>query len=161
MMKRPRIRELIDRANSEIAAKLTAAGEITVAFIERQHLEAMARCRVAGDRTNEREHLVCLGKMKGAYDVSLRLDLTVKYKYDERMAVEASRLARLALEEAGARGLGLPRPIDAEIVAPGASGEAEEADKGSGGASEEHTIANDTDSALPALPDGTPGQEEG
>ena len=113
-MKKPGIRGQIDASLEKVAEKLTAEGRIDVAFVERQHVEAMARCRIAGDRTNEREHLECIGRMKGAYDVGLHVDLTVKHEYDERLAVEAHRLARLVIEEAGAGGLVPAR------IAPGA-----------------------------------------
>ena len=94
---------------AEITAKLTSE-EVTIEFVKRKHLEAMARCQLAGDRTNEREHLECVGRMIGAYDVSLHLDLTVKHEYDERLALAAHQLARVALEEMGDRALGLPEP---------------------------------------------------
>jgi len=107
LMKKPRIRGLIDASLEKVAEKLTAEGAIDVAFVVRQHLEAMARCRIAGDRTNEREHLECIGRHLGVYDTSLHLDLIVKHEYDERLAVEASRIARVLIEEAGAGGLTL------------------------------------------------------
>ena len=46
--------------------------------------------------------------------IELQADATEIREYDERMAVEASRLARLLLEEAGDRVLGLPVPADAQ-----------------------------------------------
>ncbi|MBA7584231.1 hypothetical protein ES708_26184 [subsurface metagenome] len=109
LMKKPRIKELIEAAMAEITAKLTSE-EVTIEFVKRKHLEAMARCQLAGDRTNEREHLECVGRMIGAYDVSLHLDLTVKHEYDERLALAAHQLARVALEEMGDCALGLPGP---------------------------------------------------
>ena len=114
LLKLQRIRESINCAMAEAFKKLTASG-VTVAFIERQHLEAMARCRLCGDNTNEREHLKCLGLMKGAYDTSLHLDLTVKHEYDERLALAASRLARIALEDMGDEVMGIAAPVVVEV----------------------------------------------
>lgn len=118
LLKGARIKGLIDSKMIEMADKLTSEKVIDVAFVERQHLEAMARCRIAGDRTNEREHLECIGKMKGAYDTSLHVDLTVKHEYDERLAVEASRMAAMLIEAAGVGGLGLPAGRAVEASAP-------------------------------------------
>ena len=133
LLKRPHIKKMVDAAMSAMARKLTEEGGVTVAFIEQKHLEGMDICLAAGDRTNHREHLVALGKMRGAYDQSMRLDVTVRQEYDERLAVEASRIARLRLEEAGSKGLGaLPaatvtqEPIEAEIVEPEPSSQASE-----------------------------------
>ena len=93
---------------AEMSAKLTTGEEINVEFVKRKHLEAMARCQLAGDRTNEREHLECVGRMLGAYDTSLHLDLTVKHEYDAALEEQAHLIARVLLEEMGDRALGLP-----------------------------------------------------
>lgn len=50
--------------------------------------------------------------------IELQADATEIREFDERMAVEASRLARLLLEEAGAAGLGAGGPEDAQAGQP-------------------------------------------
>jgi len=132
---KPDIRSLIDSISSEVAAKMAAENAVTVEYVKSEHVRQMAMCLEGKrpDRTNAREHLVSLGRMVGAYDTSLHVDLTVRQEYDERLAVEASRIARVLLEEAGSKGLGaLPaatvtqEPIEAEIVEPEPSSQASE-----------------------------------
>ena len=55
----------------------------------------------------------CLGKPH--VQVELQADTDYIREYDERMAVEASRLSRLLLEEAGSRGLGAGGPANAAL----------------------------------------------
>ena len=107
LLKKPQIREWITAFSAEIAERMAAETAVTVEYVKQQHLQQMHECRAERDRTNAREHLEDLGRMVGAYDLSLHLDLTVKHEYDERLAVEASRIARVLIEEAGDRGLTL------------------------------------------------------
>jgi len=139
LLKNTTVRQLITAFSAETAEKMAAETAVSCEYVKQQHLQQMHECRAVSDRTNAREHLEDLGRMVGAYDVGLHVDLTVKHEYDERIAIEASRLARLALEEMGDRALGLPCPA-IEI-------------QGAGGDSEEHTIDPITSSALPAQPD--------
>ena len=79
-------------------------------------MDQMWRCLKVGDRSNAREHLVMYGKTVGAYDATVNLDVTVKHEYDERMEVECSRLARIALEQ-GWDGRSLaPEPVAGLVV---------------------------------------------
>ena len=57
----------------------------------------------------------CLGKPH--VQIELQADATEIREYDERLAVEASRISRLLLEEAGAAGLGV-LPADAQADQP-------------------------------------------
>lgn len=124
LMKRPEVRVLIDRYRADFAENLRVADALTIDYVRTQHLEQMTECRMAGDRTNAREHLEDLGRMVGAYDQSLHVDLVVRQEYDERLALEASRVARLLIEDAGARGLGVSMAAGA---LPEASGVAQDA----------------------------------
>ncbi|MBE3117900.1 MAG: hypothetical protein IMZ50_03975, partial [Candidatus Atribacteria bacterium] len=62
--------------------------------------------------TNWTRNLEDLGRTVGAYDTTLHLDVTVKHEHDAREAVEAHRLARLALEDM-CRGM-LPGPVSGD-----------------------------------------------
>ena len=73
-------------------------------------IEGVARCRAAGDRTNEREYIEDLGKTCGAFDVGMHLDVTVKRDYDAALEEQAHLLARVLLENMGDKVLGLSAP---------------------------------------------------
>ena len=87
---------------------MAAETAVSIEYVRLQHLEQMNECRTARDRTNAREHLEDLGRMVGAYDVSLHLDLTVKHEYDAALEEQAHIVARMVLEQMGDKALGLP-----------------------------------------------------
>lgn len=125
----PRLKEQIEaRLHAlEMPAPAPAeAAEIDVAWVKHQHFQQYHECKAVGDRTNARENLTCLGKAVGAYDTTLHLDVVVQHQYDERLAVEASRLARIALEDLYERGLEqLPdrtEPAQAQAQSPDSAG---------------------------------------
>ena len=61
-----------------------------------------------------------LDRLLGKPHVQIELQADTDYirKYDARLAVEASRLSRLLIEEAGSRGLGTGGPADAQAGQP-------------------------------------------
>lgn len=116
LLANPHLRSLIDareRSNVEREASLRA---VSIEMVKSEHLRLMQVCEDAEDYPSATRNLECLGKTVGAYDTTLHVDVTVKHEYDERLAIEASAVARIRLEDAGAAGLGMVvRTVEAEV----------------------------------------------
>jgi len=100
-----RLEQFQDAARASAAKILTDLEHTRLRALEKGDLATAAACSIAA------------GKHLGMfYEKSLiSLDMAERPEYDERLAVECSRLARLAIEDAGAAGLGAAPALEGKV----------------------------------------------
>jgi len=109
LRRRPRIIQRLEEYQKEASAAL---GKV-MADLEHTRLRALAEGGAAGlavaARCSELQ-----GKHVAAFADIVRVDVGEKREWDEKRALEVSRIARLLIEDAGAGGLGVPALPDVE-----------------------------------------------
>ncbi len=116
LRRRPRI---IERLREYEKVSAAAVGRV-MTDLEHIRQRALAEGGAAGLAVACRA-VELMGRHVAAFADVVVVDEPAQHQYDERLAVEASRLARIALEEMGDRAMGLPAgPVVEGQVAPAA-----------------------------------------